>query len=79
MTNSINANANRLIVAIFVIVFALPVAGCSSTTLPWPDLSISHDEAEDGLSKNEQSQLEKILSNNQKHHREEAEREIEQR
>jgi len=72
-------NTRRLSVALIICVVTATFSACSMTTLPWPDLSISGDEADGALSKNEQSQLEKILSTNQKNHRAEAEREIEGR
>lgn len=56
-----------------------PLAGCASTTLPWPDLSVSRDEADSALTKEEQDILEELLSQKQKNHRDEAVREIEKR
>ena len=63
--------------ALVVVMAVLP--GCSSTTLPWPDLSVSRDEANDGLTKQEQSLLEEMLSSKQKNHRKDAVKEIEDR
>lgn len=65
-----------LIILMLALVF---ISGCSSTTLPWPDLSISRDEAEEALTKEEQSLLEELLTAQQKNHEKEAVREIETR
>lgn len=55
------------------------LGGCSTTTLPWPDMSISHDEANEALSSSEQDLLSELLDSKKKNHREEAVKEIEAR
>lgn len=55
------------------------LSACSTTTIPWPTLSISHEEADDGLSKQEQSLLAELLDSSQKNHQKEALKEIEGR
>lgn len=70
----------RKIAALFACLFGvLSLSGCSTTTLQWPSLSIEQNEADDALSANEQSLLADLLSSKQKHHRDEAVREIENR
>ena len=68
------------IILIPSLLFVMAVlSGCASTTLPWPDLSVSREEADDGLTKQEQSLLEEMLSSKQKNHRKDAVKEIEGR
>lgn len=55
------------------------LSACSTTTLPWPSLSISKDDADDALSKEEQSLLADLLSSSEKNHRKDAINEIESR
>lgn len=55
------------------------LAACSTTTLPWPSLSISRDDADEALSKEEQSLLADLLAASEKNHRKEAIEEIESR
>ncbi len=70
--------SNVIMLCVFLFVMAV-LPGCASTTLPWPDLSVSRDEADEGLTKEEQSLLEKMLSSKQKNHRKDAVQEIEAR
>lgn len=79
MITAISANAKRIAMAFVIAGFALSGAGCSMTTLPWPELNIAGDEADEALTKNEQARLEEILSANQKNHRKSAVQEIEGR
>lgn len=68
--------------AIFVtacLCVSIALSGCSSTTLPWPDLSVSSDEADGALNKEEQSLLDELLTDTQKNHDKDAVREIEGR
>jgi len=57
----------------------ITLSGCSTSTLPWPDLSVSSDEADEALSKKEQTLLDELLTNTQKTHDKDAVREIEGR
>lgn len=61
------------------LISALFLSGCSTTTIPWPTLSISHEEADEGLSKQEQSLLADLLDSSQKNHKREALKEIQGR
>lgn len=79
MTKPIIKFLKRASAVLFTVTLTIGISACSMSTLPWPDLSISRDEANDGLSKVEQSELEKILTVNQKTHREDAKRDIEKR
>ncbi len=75
-----NAGVNGLKKRAMLIMLAVAVVtgGCSSTSL-WPDLSISADEADEALTKAEQSNLEELLSETQKNHRQDALKEIKNR
>ena len=65
-------------VALIILAVALFTSGCSSTPL-WPDLSISADEADEALTKDEVSKLDELLSETQKKHRQDAIKEIQKR
>lgn len=58
---------------------ALMLSGCSTTTLPWPSLSISKDDADEALTKEEQSLLADLLATSEKNHKQQAVEEIESR
>ncbi len=58
---------------------ALLLSGCSTTTLPWPSLSISKDDADEALTKEEQSLLADLLASSEKNHKQQAVDEIENR
>ncbi len=67
---------------LFIIVSAISLmamAGCSTTTLPWPDMSISRDEANEALTAKEQDLLSELLDTQKKTHRQQAVKEIEGR
>ena len=57
----------------------MTLAGCSTTTLPWPDMSISRDEANEALTAKEQDLLSELLDTQKKTHRQQAVKEIEGR
>ena len=57
----------------------LTLGGCSTTTLPWPDMSISRDEADEALTKKEQNLLSELLDAQKDAHRKDAVKEIEGR
>ena len=69
----------RLFSALLIMFSLGALSGCASTTLPWPDLSVSKDDADTALSKEEQDLLEQLLSHEQKTHRQDAVKEIEKR
>ena len=75
-----NAKVNGLKKGAMLIILAVAVitGGCSSSPL-WPDLSISADEADEALTKTEQSDLNELLSETQKNHRQDALKEIQNR
>ena len=75
--SSIVQKASKRIAALIILGGTLVLSGCSTTTLPWPSLSISHDDGNEGLTKEEQSLLEQLLTTKQKNHRSDALREIE--
>ena len=76
--NTLKLFSRIIMLGILVFVMAV-IQGCASTALPWPELSVSRDEANDGLTKQEQSLLEEMLSSKQKNHRKDAVKEIEDR
>lgn len=79
MDLTIFMNIRRFLVLIIMGAGLLMLSGCSSATLPWPEFSIDRSEADEALTKSEQSLLEELLSTNQKNHQEDAVREIEKR
>lgn len=72
---------SRALALSLALALALPLAltACSSTTLPWPDLSISKDEPDGALTREEQDILKQLLADKQKNHKDEAVKEIENR
>ena len=57
----------------------LMMGGCSTTTLPWPDMSISRDEADGALTAHEQNLLSELLDAQKDTHRKDTVRELEGR
>lgn len=70
----------RMIAAPMLALFlASSLSACSTTTLPWPSLSISKDEADDALTKEEQSLLAELLASSEKNHQKDTINKIEDR
>ena len=57
----------------------LTLGGCLTTTLPWPDMSISRDDADGALTAHEQNLLSELLDAQKETHRQDAVKEIERR
>ena len=57
----------------------LTLGGCSTTTLPLPDMSISRDDADGALTAHEQNLLSELLDAQKETHRQDAVKEIERR
>ncbi len=80
MNNKTTLRSYCKLLSCLLIIFSMGLfSGCASTTLPWPDLSVSKDEADSALSKEEQDILEQLLSKEQETHRADAVKEIEKR
>jgi|GEM_PF-5743040 len=79
LNNCLFNNIRQPLIIIVTAFSLMSIAGCSTTTLPWPDMSISRDEANDALTAKEQDLLSELLDTQKKNHRQEAVKEIEGR
>ncbi|GAA6213202.1 hypothetical protein NBRC116602_29430 [Hyphomicrobiales bacterium 4NK60-0047b] len=79
LNNCLFNNIRQPLIIIITALSLMSLAGCSTTTLPWPDMSISRDEADEALTAKEQDLLSELLDTQKKTHRQDAVKEIESR